>query len=246
MISSTPNPDPNPNPDPPEPDGGLAASLNRTAARLGLALAAPAHPDQRRAEYADGDGSRVVVADLYRAPGYWMQCHRQGAWLAFGVAEDLAGVVTAAAAWMGGAGVERTRQAAPFIRFRDWALAHEREPLDPVELAWQHQLDWMHLSPDAYRPRARSLAMLEAAYADPRLRRLTPVFSHFTLRLSSTTTFPHVRVGGSIDPFHERHWYGVKDMRGHLVARTETPEEAVALVAAMLPHDTEQDTGPAR
>ncbi|MFZ3495528.1 DUF6193 family natural product biosynthesis protein [Streptomyces sp. 5.8] len=73
------------------------------------------------------------------------------------------------------------------------------------------------------------------------LRRLMPVNSHFNLWFStSVEEFWKSRVGYAIRPYDEG-LYGVRD-EGELVARTETPEEAVALLVAALP----EGLGPAR
>ncbi|MFF2956705.1 DUF6193 family natural product biosynthesis protein [Kitasatospora sp. NPDC057965] len=217
----------------PESDGSLADTLCRTAARLGLSLPMAEDTWERKAEFHN-DGRRVVVRLLRDERGYWVRCHKQGAWLATGMTAELTAVVRAAAAWTGGADLERIRDAAPFIQFGDWALAHEREPLDPVELAWCHKLDSLRLSPWDRTP--RNLALLEAAYARPELRRLTPVTSHFMLWFSTRAHFPYARVGYSIDPRPDGR-YVVRD-RGDVVAHTASPEEAVALVVAELPNDT--------
>ncbi|MEU9129319.1 DUF6193 family natural product biosynthesis protein [Kitasatospora sp. NPDC048540] len=232
-----------PLPTPPETATSLADALRRAAARLGLDLPAPEENWERRAEYGAAGDRRVIVRDLQDERGYWVHCRLRDAWLASGAAPDLDAVVRCAAAWSSGAGLEATRAAAPFIGFGEWALAHEREPLDPVELAWWHLIDSVRRSPFAWDrgPHALGrLALLEAAHARPELRRLRPVTSHYILWFSSSTELPYVRVGYSIEPLRDGR-YLVRD-RGEAVAHTGTPEEAVALAVASLP----QGTGPAR
>ncbi|MFI9363274.1 DUF6193 family natural product biosynthesis protein [Kitasatospora sp. NPDC053057] len=152
--------------------------------------------------------------------------------LAWGWTADLAEVVRATAAWTGGAGLEETSAHAPFVRFRPWALVHEREPFGVVELEWRVKLDRIHMPPYDRHPRPH--ALLAAAYAQPVLRRLMPVNSHFNLWFStSVEEFWRARVGYIICPYDEG-LYGVRK-EGELVARTETPEEAVAFVVAALP-----------
>lgn len=119
----------------------------------------------------------------------------------------------------------------PFLDIQAWAFAHEREPLDAVELAWRQRLDSVRQPPWDRRPRVRTL--VEAAFDQPALRRLTPVTSHYILWFSSSPSLPYARVGCSIDPHHNGK-YGVRD-RGEIVARTDTAEEAVALAVAALP-----------
>ncbi|WP_344446328.1 DUF6193 family natural product biosynthesis protein [Kitasatospora nipponensis] len=155
-----------------------------------------------------------------------------GTRLACGWTTELAEVARATAAWTGGAGLEETRARASFVQFRPWALAHEQEPFGAVELTWRAKLDRIHMPPYDRHPRAH--ALLAAAYAQPVLRRLMPVNSHFNLWFStSVEEFWKARVGYVICPDDEG-LYGVRN-RGELIARTGTPEEAVALLVAALP-----------
>ncbi|MFD9127081.1 DUF6193 family natural product biosynthesis protein [Kitasatospora sp. NPDC059571] len=209
------------------------------AAAAGLDLPVPYEERERRAEFRTADGRRAIVIAPRDERGHWVRLYAQGAWLAQGTTGDPAAAVGAVAAWTDGADLERTRAAAPFIRFGSRALAHEREPLGPVELAWCHTIDSFRLPPTSRHPRA--LALLEAAYAQPALRGLRPVTSHFTLWFSSSIDFPYTRVGCAVDPHHGGQ-YAVRSRGGEIVARTDTPEEAVAVVVAALP----PGTGPAR
>ncbi|MFD0399277.1 DUF6193 family natural product biosynthesis protein [Kitasatospora sp. NPDC127121] len=224
-------------------DGALQAALGRTAEELGLALPELDGRWGRLAEYVDaGSGRRVVVCppdEGQRTFRVRLQGYR--APLACGWTSDLAKVVTATAAWTGGAGLEETRARAPFIRFRPWALAHEREPFGAVELTWLVKLDRVHNPPYDRHPRVH--ALLAAAYAQPVLRQLMPVNSHFNLWFSTSVEEfwrRKARIGYVICPYDEG-LYGVWN-DGELLARTETPEEAVALVVAALP----EGIGPAR
>ncbi|MFJ2779539.1 MULTISPECIES: DUF6193 family natural product biosynthesis protein [unclassified Kitasatospora] len=239
MTSSSSGVVPDPLPPGPAVGGGLADRLRRTAAELGLDLPAPEKEWERSAEFKDADGRWVCINTPNRRRRHDVRFRKQGAWLATGRTADLAAVVRATVAWMSGADLEQTRAVAPFIRFGDWAVAHEREPLDPVELAWWHKLDRYHLPPWDRRPHSRALT--EAAHAQPALRRLMPVNSHYMLWFSTRVNFPYASVGYSVDPHHDG-LYVVRNEKGEVVARTETPEEAVALVVAALP----EDAGPAR
>ncbi|WP_435190586.1 DUF6193 family natural product biosynthesis protein [Streptomyces sp. bgisy126] len=215
-------------------DGALRAALGRTAEGLGLALPEPDRQYGRLAEYVGaGSGRRVVVYPPgERCPTFRMHLQDNGTPLAGGRTADLAEAVRATAAWTGGAGLEETRARAPFIEFRPWALAHEREPFDAVELTWRIKLDRVHMP--LHDGRTRPHALLTAAYARPVLRRLMPVNSHFNLWFSTSAEQPRkARVGYGVRPYDEG-LYGVRN-RGELVARTETPEEAVAILVAALP-----------
>jgi len=221
-------------------DGALRAALGRTAEGLGLDLPESDGKWDRLAEYVNArSGRRVMVYPPgERRRTFQVNLQDNGTRLACGWTADLAEVVRATAAWTGGAGLEETRARAQFIRFRPWALDHEREPFGAVELTWCAKLDRIHMPPYDRHPRPH--AVLAAAYAQPVLRRLMPVNSHFNLWFSTgVEEFWKTRVGYLICPYDEG-LYGVRN-KGRLVARTETPEEAVALVVAALP----EELGPA-
>ncbi|MET9933023.1 MULTISPECIES: DUF6193 family natural product biosynthesis protein [unclassified Streptomyces] len=100
------------------------------------------------------------------------------------------------------------------------------------ELTWRIELDRVHMP--LHDGRTRLHALPAAAYAQPVLRRLMPVHSHFDLWFSTSAEEPRkTRVGYGIRPYDEG-LYGVWNRR-EPIARTETPEEAVALVVAALP-----------
>ncbi|MFJ5228287.1 DUF6193 family natural product biosynthesis protein [Kitasatospora sp. NPDC088391] len=220
----------------------LGESLGRAAEGLGVVLPASEAGRGGTAAYADaGRGRRVVVHPVdEERRAWWVHLQRDGLRVAGGRTADLAEVVGAVLAWTGGAGLEETERHAPCIGFRPWALAHEREPLGVVELEWCRRLDGVHLPPMNRFPRVH--ALLAAAYAQPVLRRLMPVTSHFNLWFSTSSTANRstTRVGPMVRP-HDEGYYGVRD-RSELLARFETPEEAVAFVVAVLP----EGVGPAR
>ncbi|MFJ8473291.1 DUF6193 family natural product biosynthesis protein [Kitasatospora sp. NPDC094011] len=215
-------------------DGTLRAALGRTAEDIGLALPEPDGTSGSLAVYVDAGGGRRVTVYPWggRRQVFEVGFQLRGPRLAFGRTGDLAEVVRATAAWTGGAGLAETRARAPFVRFRPWALAHEQEPLGKVELTWSLKLDRIHMPPFDRHPRAH--AVLAAAYAQPVLRRLMPVNSHYNLWFSTSVQEPgKARVGHVLLPYDEGR-YGVWNC-GELIARTETAEEAVALVVAALP-----------
>ncbi|MER7845471.1 DUF6193 family natural product biosynthesis protein [Kitasatospora sp. NPDC096077] len=215
-------------------DGALHAALGRTAEELGLVLPESDREWRRLAEYRAADGGRrvTVCPPDERRGAFEVSFQQHGPRLAFGKTGDLTEVARATAAWTGGAGLEETRARAPFVRFRPWALAHEQEPFGAVELTWQLKLDRVHMPPYDRFPRVH--ALLAAAYAQPVLRGLMPVNSHFNLWFSTgVEEFWKSRVGYIVCPNDEGR-YGVWDGQ-ELIARTETPEEAVALVVAALP-----------
>ncbi|MEV6205854.1 DUF6193 family natural product biosynthesis protein [Kitasatospora sp. NPDC051914] len=237
MTSSSPGiaSEPSACPEPTRADE-IVARLRRAADESGLTLPAQDPQQWSHAAFEDADGRRVIVRALREDGGYLVRCRKQGAWLAGGRTADPAAAVRAVTAWMGGADLERTRAAAPFVRFGDWAVAHEREPLSPVELAWWHRLDFLLLVPPRQGAETGLHVLLKAAHAHPRLRRLTPVTSHYMLWFSTRSEYPYERVGHSVDPLRDGS-YLVRAIDGADVATTATPEEAVALVVAALPED---------
>ncbi|WP_370414206.1 DUF6193 family natural product biosynthesis protein [Streptomyces fradiae] len=216
-------------------DGALRAALRHTAEGLGLALPESDGQRGRLAEYVGAaSGRRVMVHPPREERRTFLVRLRaaDGTPLACGWTADMAEAVRATAAWTGGAGLEETRAHAPFIQFRPWALVHEREPFGAVELTWRVKLDRVHIPPYDRHPRVH--ALLAAAYAQPVLRRLMPVHSHFNLWFSTSVEKPwRTWVGYVLCPYDEG-LYGVRN-RGEPLVRTETPEEAAAFMAAALP-----------
>lgn len=240
-------------------NGVLGEVLRCTAEGLGVVLPEPDGELPGIARYGvEGPGRRVTVYPPYeqtegsrrlsvyppgeQCGGFWMTLQSHGVTMAGGWIAGPAEVVRATAAWMSGAGLTETRAQAPCIAFHPWALAHEQEPFGAVELAWHVKLDRFHTSSWGRLPRTH--ALLVAAYAQPALRRLTPITSHFNVWFSTTIKPSEKRqvgyglwegqVGYGLLP-HDERLYGVRRRGGELVARTETPEEAVALVVAGLP-----------
>ncbi|TYC66659.1 hypothetical protein EH183_41340 [Streptomyces sp. CB01881] len=108
------------------------------------------------------DGRRVIVATGDGEHRHSVRLYGPGAWLATGATSEPAAVVLATAAWTGGAGLERTRAAAPFIHCGDWTLTREREPLDEVEPAWWFKLESRSRPSRTGRPRR----LIRASNAD--------------------------------------------------------------------------------
>lgn len=86
------------------------------------------------------------------------------------------------------------------------------------------------------------LPLLAAAGAEPRLRRLYPFTSHFTLVFSSCTRYPYLVEAPAVEPLHDGRFRvhgagGGGGGGGAVIGETDTAEEAVALVMAHLPDD---------
>ncbi|MFD7641392.1 DUF6193 family natural product biosynthesis protein [Kitasatospora sp. NPDC059795] len=212
----------------------FGAELDRTAAGLGLTLPTPDRLSPSGAEFLDhGTDSRAWIHAWVSRVRPAVRLRRAGATLANGHAPNLAGAVRAVAAWQAGADLATVRGLAPFLIVHDWAFAHEREPLDAVELAWRHRFGHFDTRLiGRYPPNFRT--MFEAAFAEPRLRRLAPVTSHYMLWFSATPPPDHRKIGGSIEPRHDGSFL-VRSRRGGDTVEVATVEEAVALVLEGLP-----------
>ncbi|MFD8478279.1 DUF6193 family natural product biosynthesis protein [Kitasatospora sp. NPDC059673] len=206
------------------------AVLDQIAADQGLALPAPERFGPAYANFHDAaTGDRAWIRDWTPDAGPSVSLARGGVTLANGHAPDLVAAVRAVVAWLAGADLAAARAATPFLVVHDWAFAHESEPLDEAELVWRQRLGRFdtqapHYQPPGYR------ALFEAAFAEPRLRRLTPVTSHFTLWFSATPKYPYQPVGRTaIEPLRDGTFL-VSD-----AGPAATAEEAVALAVATLP-----------
>ena len=130
----------------------------------------------------------------------------------------------------------------PRPTFPDMTAARSRGPADAVEAQWQSlqlRWEWMRArqqirSPG--RPFPHIVELLEAAAAEPRLRRLYPFTSHFALLFSSSTSYPWTVQAGAIEPLHNGRFM-VRRRRNPsaVVGEVESAEEAVALALELLP-----------
>ncbi|CAM5264735.1 hypothetical protein SALBM311S_00289 [Streptomyces alboniger] len=123
----------------------------------------------------------------------------------------------------------------------DIAAARSRGPADVVEAHWQSlRLSWqwrhaVHQIRTPRRPYPGIVPLLEAAAAQPRLRRLYPFTSHFALLFSSSTSYPWTVHAGSIEPLHNGRFKVRRRNPFAVIGEVETAEEAVALLLELLP-----------
>ncbi|MFJ6088173.1 DUF6193 family natural product biosynthesis protein [Streptomyces sp. NPDC092369] len=121
------------------------------------------------------------------------------------------------------------------------AAARSRGPADVVEAHWQSLLlswQWkqaVHQLRMPGRPYPRIVPLLEAAAAQPRLRRLYPFTSHFALLFSSSTSYPWTVQAGSIEPLDNGRFTVRRRSPVAVIGDVETAEEAVALLLELLP-----------
>ncbi|MEU7295263.1 DUF6193 family natural product biosynthesis protein [Streptomyces exfoliatus] len=112
--------------------------------------------------------------------------------------------------------------------------ADARSAADIVAEEWRFLLGGGHdlVDPETVR----------AAYAQPRLRQLFPLVSHGVMYFSGCTGMPAAHVGGQVQPRGTDGLFRVRGPKGlGTLGRTETLEEAFALIVANLP----EECGPA-
>ena len=231
--------------------GGLAAAMARTAAALGLEIGSiePA-----------GDGSTADVQIPSAVPGradltitargvrrlFLLDNHEPGIAHARGVTSDLAEVVRAAAAWFDGADPHAMKSAAAFVELPLAAEARASGSAQTVvEVNWQLRRErwsrqWEY-RPDGWQEPAivtALRALLDAAYAEPRLRRLYAVTSHCNLWFSQCADFPFARVSSITEPGTDGRYRVFRGRnRDDGYDLFDAPDAAAEFVAERLPPD---------
>ncbi|MFK4083637.1 DUF6193 family natural product biosynthesis protein [Kribbella sp. NPDC020789] len=217
--------------------GGLAAALEQVAAELGLDLgevmrseSSPNWATVSGAAPGRGSFSIVLAAQERR---FIIDGWSRGVQLLSGGTEDLHAVTSAAAAWRTGATLRQLRDLCPFVTFGELAEAHERGPADAVTTKWRLLREEMR--EDIPFPAVRDL--VEAAYAEPKLRQLYPFTSHWSLHFTTCIGYPFTWVVPFVDPLKDGRFRVCGPHRGTVVGIAETAEEAVVLVVSQMPTD---------
>jgi uncharacterized protein DUF6193 len=159
-----------------------------------------------------------------------MNFWERGVLMAKGTTPSLDAAATATGVWQSGTSLEGLRSACPFVEYGPLAEAHERG--DAVEAKWT-----------IYRHTSASHVdheLIEAAYAEPRLRALFPFHSHRSLNFSRCTGFPYTHDIPVITPANGRYrvtWWTTRSPRGTAkIGEDDNPHDAVAMVVARLPN----------
>ncbi|MGW3415006.1 DUF6193 family natural product biosynthesis protein [Streptomyces sp. NPDC000888] len=221
--------------------GGLAAALERSAADLRIPLVfVPGRkgiPDSVGIAATAPGRLPLLVFPRADARGFRLIGRAGEVDIVTGEAPELRDVVEAAAAWGAGTTVPRMRETLPFLLFDPIAEAHEHGPAAAVAAQWDRLKE---LAADT--PNFPEFGLLvEAAHAEPRLRRLFPFTSHWTVAFSSCTGRPY-RDEVAISPQYGGGRYIVlRHPNTGMLGEAPTVEEAVALALAHLP----ESVGPA-
>ncbi|MFJ4189779.1 DUF6193 family natural product biosynthesis protein [Kitasatospora sp. NPDC089509] len=217
--------------------GSLTAALEATAAELGadVSLVPGTQGGTEAAILAaapDRNPLRVFAAADRRGFGV-VGWSRGGVQMITGGTTDLRDVVRAAVLWSSGRSLREMCEQVPFLEHDDFAAAAERGPAAAVECQWRGIRATAAETP-GFPEYAR---LVEAAYAEPRLRQLFPVTSHWTLGFQACIGLSFV-VEVAIEPGSNGCPYRVRPllMRG-VLGVTDSAEEAVAMAVAHLPAD---------
>ncbi|WP_238011395.1 DUF6193 family natural product biosynthesis protein [Dactylosporangium sp. AC04546] len=214
--------------------GSLAAALQAVAVDRGLSLGEVVVHQREPLRYASVLSTTPLREPLEVGAGHierrWsINGWGQGIWLVSGTTQDLVEVVRAAQGWRDGTSLHDIRRSVPFVELTQLAEAAEQGPAQVVAAQWQ----WLRQdAEDASWPEYR--ALVEAAYAEPKLRQLYPYTSHWSLRFSTTTGFPFSPDVVCVATSDGK--YVVKaSWEGAVLGETVTPEAAVSLAVSHLP-----------
>jgi hypothetical protein len=167
------------------------ATLHAQAEHAGISL--DFHPPA-----ADRTGSSLIhqsprgsfQVTAHPGDSFFITVWLPGVQVGHGGTRDIARLVSAMKGWQDGVGLRRLLEDWPDMPLLPTAVAHEEG--FAVEATWQAMLA------GDQRIRRGNLHLLEAAYAQPRLRTLFPFPSHGTLAFLRATRFP---LGPQTEPF---------------------------------------------
>ncbi|RSM95297.1 hypothetical protein DMB42_50195 [Nonomuraea sp. WAC 01424] len=220
--------------------GSLAAALLAAAAGQGLSLPLAVTPsDPLR---------HATIASLipHRHSSYVTAWHHERRWTIWGssnnrlmicgATEDLRELPQVIRGWAEGASLEEIGQAALFDVLTGRFEVPDNNPVDIIASEWQWMLKDAR---DADWPEYQ--ALIEAAYAEPRLRRLYPYTSHWALGFSSTPDYPFSRPFVWIDAPRGAGGYTISEGRNDPdPMQIPTPAEAIAIAVDRIPADLQQ------
>ncbi|WP_327131890.1 DUF6193 family natural product biosynthesis protein [Streptomyces sp. NBC_01343] len=110
-------------------------------------------------------------------------------------------------------------------------------PADCVEARWQRlPTTWrlMHERGGSPVLSRGVLALIDAAAAEPSLRRLYPFTSHFTLWFSARTSHPFEVAAPAVEPLRDGRFRVLSPIHKRVIGEADTARAAVALVVAGL------------
>jgi hypothetical protein len=215
-------------------DGTLQIVLHRAVHQAGFRfdVLPERAPGWKRTGARANSRERTTDAHLaIQEPCFIMRFWERGVTMAKGTTTSLDEAAKALGLWQSGADLNDLRLACPFVHYGPLAEAHERGTA--VETMWtiyRHSTA-AHVDHD----------LVEAAYAEPRLRALFPFHSHRSLNFSRCTGFPYTHDVPAITPVDGKYrvtWRNTCSPHGPAdMAETDNPRVAIALVLVHLPSD---------
>ncbi|MET7289570.1 DUF6193 family natural product biosynthesis protein [Streptomyces sp. NPDC005573] len=119
----------------------------------------------------------------------------------------------------------------PFLHFSELAEAHERGPAAAVDVSWRRLREQAADAPDF----PEFGLLVEAAQAEPRLRQLSPMSSHWTLGFSAYTGHTSPVVVAIVPSNAGRPYRVQRFLHEGFLREAATADEAVAMAVAHLP-----------
>lgn len=171
----------------------------------------------------------LFVAAWHFERRWWVQGGANNGILISGTTPDLHQLPPVIIGWAHGASLDEIAQAASFEVTTGRFEVPDNNPTDVIAAEWQWLLkdaanaDWLE-----YR------ALIEAAYAEPRLRELYPYTSHWALSFSATP-YPFTRSFATLiasrgGRYTIKEWWNGPDL-----TQVAAPAEAVAIALDRLP-----------
>ncbi|MFJ3537323.1 DUF6193 family natural product biosynthesis protein [Streptomyces sp. NPDC090109] len=220
--------------------GSFAGALEAVAADLGLSLGGvlvdasdPLRSAGVESTVADRKACWIGLGSEER--WFFFSGWSRGAQLVSGATRDLGEMARALEAWRKGLSLAEIREVSPFVEVGELAEAHEKGPAEAVALTWRRLVEGLRQESDRLGFAARMLQVAELAHTEPRLRRLLPFSSHWSLHFSTRTGYPYPRDAPFVVPLSDGGFRVHGPSRGTVLGEADTAEQAVALVVSGLP-----------
>jgi hypothetical protein len=219
--------------------GSLATRLQAVAADQGLSLSvAPTASDPLRHASVPSLVSHrqpLIVAAWHFERRWWISGEANNGLLVSGATDDLSDVPAVGHAWATGATLDKIDRVASFDLLTGRLEVPDGNPAGVIASEWQRMLK------DALRSRwPEYQALIEAAYAEPRLRRLYPYTSHWALSFSATP-YPFTPSFATLEASRGGDYTIRERWNGPALTQVPTPAEAISIAVARLPERLHPD-----
>lgn len=216
--------------------GSLAEALQAAAADQGMSLPLAITPSDPLRH------AKITSVVPHRRSAYVAAWHHERNWTIWGSSndslmicgstKDLRELLEVIRGWAEGAGLDEIGRTAPFELLTGRLEVPDNNLADVIESEWRYllkearDLDWPEYQ-----------ALIEAAYAEPRLRRFYPFTSHWTLGFS-TTPYPFSPEFVGVSSPRGSGGYTIRDRaNGFALTQVATLAEAIAIALERIPAD---------